>query len=89
MHFLLALVTGLVMALIDLTGITHPNASDGTFDIHRVTSSMVRKNKTENRLIILTVNPATEDISICQLAISDIEACNKQFHCSALLHKSF
>eukprot|EP00942_MAST-04A_sp_MAST-4A-sp1_P006192 g6192.t1 len=52
---------GAVMTLIDLPGITHHDAQNENFDIHKVTVDMVRKYIQNDDMIVLVVIPANDD----------------------------
>lgn len=53
--------SGPVMTLIDLPGITHVDAMNNGFDIHKVTSEMVEKYVNNDKMIIFVVIPANDD----------------------------
>lgn len=55
--------SGPVMTLIDLPGITHLDTKDREFNIHEVTSGMVKKYVSNENMVILVAIPANDDFS--------------------------
>lgn len=60
-HMQYTRMSGPVMTLIDLPGITHVDVKNEAFDIHGVTAAMVKKYVSNENMVVLVVIPANDD----------------------------